>query len=238
MIRFEATAPCRAVEVTPVIDPGARAGSFRLRGKKPRRWIGAGMTAMLAVGATPTDGQEPPATRGAAVTVPAGSVLILSLGQELSTRVSRVGDGFEAVVREAVRVSGRVAIPAGARVAGLVTAVQTGSDELSEVLKIAVSTLSIGGVDYSITATVSRVDPRPETSADSTRPIAKGGAATPAGATPGRVIGGSTGSTLIDAAVGAAAGTAVILGSRIQLTVLPAGSELEITLEKPLFVNP
>ena len=60
------------------------------------------------------------------VGVPAGTDVVVRLEEALSTRAARREDRFEATVLDPVRVSGAVAIPAGARVRGVVLDAQPG----------------------------------------------------------------------------------------------------------------
>jgi ribosomal protein L29 len=56
--------------------------------------------------------------------VPAGTEVVVRLEDALSTRTARREDRFEATVLEPVRLSGAVAVPAGARVRGVVVDAQ------------------------------------------------------------------------------------------------------------------
>ena len=167
--------------------------------------------------------------------VPAGSVIRLRLGDELDTQSTDVGQEFHAIVAEPLEVGGRVAIPSGARVDGLVTAVQARTENLAGVVKLAVRSITIAGAEVPITAAVSRVAvSRVRTAEDGP---AEAGVTAAQGATPGRVIPGPGASSIVGEAVGGAAGTAIVLSNRDEVTVLRVGSDFEITLGEALYVR-
>lgn len=172
-----------------------------------------------------------------ALVVPTGSTISLTLDQRLGTDESEAGDRFSATVSQQVRVADEVAIPAGSRLDGTVTAVQQQTDERPGVIKLAVESMTIGTRTYAISGEVSDVTPEVESSQSTGEAAAKVGVTTAAGAILGRVIGGNSTGTIIGAAVGAAAGTAIVLTTDDAEAVLPAGSPMQITLDAPLTVE-
>lgn len=62
------------------------------------------------------------------VSVPAGTVLSLSLATALTSKTAKVGDPISALITSDVIVDGRTAIATGTTVAGEVAAVESGSD--------------------------------------------------------------------------------------------------------------
>ncbi|MDP2480046.1 MAG: hypothetical protein Q8W51_07870 [Candidatus Palauibacterales bacterium] len=168
------------------------------------------------------------------VTVPAGTTLDLTLDQQLDTKQTEKGDGFSATVASPVAVGGRVAIPAGAEVYGVVTAVQkSGGAGQAAVLKVDFQRLQSSGRTYPIQATLTKANPRKESRTSAGQAAAEVGAGTAAGAILGRIIGGNKTGTFIGAAVGAATGTAIVLGTQDVDAVLPEGSHVEIRLDSP-----
>lgn len=171
--------------------------------------------------------------------VPAGSVVSVRLGQQLSTSANEEGDPFTATTTQPLLDdAGRVAIPAGAVVRGRVLGVDgADADGETSMLVLGFESIATGGRTYDFSGTV--VDARPERrKPTATRgTAAKVGAGAAAGAILGQIIGKDTESTLIGAAAGAAAGTAIALGTRDVEAVLPEGSAMAIRLDTPLRVS-
>jgi len=171
------------------------------------------------------------------VSVPAGTVLHLTLDRELGTRENQQGDAFTATVASPVSAEGRVAIPQGATVHGEVTAVQkSGGAGQTAVLKVDFKDLQADGRTYPLQATLTKANPEKKSRTSAGQAAGEIGAGTAAGAILGRIIGGNKTGTFIGAAVGAAAGTAIVLGTQDVDAVLPAGSAMEIRLDAPIRV--
>jgi len=171
------------------------------------------------------------------VSVPAGTVLHLTLDQELGTRENEKGDTFTATVASPVSAEGRVVVPQGATVHGEVTAVQkSGGAGQEAVLKVDFKDLRAGGRTYPLQATLTKANPEKKSRTSAGQAAAEIGAGTAAGAILGRIVGGNKTGTFVGAAVGAAAGTAIVLGTQDVDAVLPAGSAMEIRLDAPIRV--
>jgi hypothetical protein len=171
------------------------------------------------------------------VSVPAGTTLDLTLDQQLDTQQNEKGDDFSATVASPVAVGDRVAIPAGARVHGTVTAVQkSGGAGQTAVLKVDFQRLESRGRTVPIQATLTKAHPEKKSRTSTGQAAAEVGAGTAAGAILGRIIGGNKTGTFIGAAVGAAAGTAIVLGTQDVDAVLPKGSHIELRLDAPVQV--
>lgn len=159
--------------------------------------------------------------------VPAGTQLPLALTEGISSKSAKVGDTVRAGLTSDVRVSDRVAIPAGTTVAGTVTTVVSGSDKIGGVPKLVLhfDRLELpGGRDVPINGEIIQSG-KSDTGGDTAKIV--GGTAAGAiighqvkGGDKGKVIGG-----LIGGAIGAVA--AHETGTEAKLA---AGSPLTISL--------
>ena len=176
----------------------------------------------------------PPDDRDDAPFIPAGTLIDLTLDEELSTESSSTGDRFTATVERPITVDDYLMIEAGTKVAGLVTAVQKPDGDRPGVIKLDVVSVELPGGVVPLEAEVQSVETEIEKGSSTAEDAARIGVTTAAGAILGRVIGGSTESTVIGAAVGAAAGTAIVLTSGDDRAVLARGSTMTIRLLEPL----
>jgi type IV secretion system protein VirB10 len=182
-----------------------------------------------------------------------GTLLRIRLESTISTRTSRQGDVFTAIVIEPVYLPGSsiVAVPAGAKIAGSVTRVlRPGRVKGTAELHLRYDRLTMpGGTDFTMSATtagvgdakVGKVDPNEGTingNTSKTRDgVAIGGSAA-GGAVIGGVVGGPPGAA-VGAVIGAAVGTGGVLITRGKDVDLPSGTSLQIKLIQPLnVVNP
>lgn len=191
--------------------------------------------------APPTSAPVPRARapRTVMMTVPIGTVLSVSLDQELSTQDNRAGDTFTTTLREPfVDPSGTVLLPAGAIVQGRVTAAQQSTRVgRTAVLKLAFDSISFAGRSYPLSATVMEANPERRSRSSTTETAGKIAAGAAAGALLGRILGKDTKSTVAGAAMGAAAGTAIALGTQDVDAVLPKDSPMVIRLDRPVAVE-
>jgi hypothetical protein len=172
------------------------------------------------------------------LTVAGGTSVLVSLDQELSTKTSQVGDLFTTTLTAAVVVGNRVAIPAGARIRGHVTAVQkSGGSGEAAVLKLAFDEVTVDGDTYPVSMSVAEANPTMEGRDGTAEKVGKIGVGAAAGAILGRVIGGNKTGTIVGGAIGAAAGTAIVLGSEDSDAILAEGSAMTLTLDAPLTIR-
>jgi hypothetical protein len=169
--------------------------------------------------------------------VPAGTELRLALETELGTAQSETGDRFEATVVQPVLRDDHTAIPAGATVSGLVTAVQQASEDKPAVLKIDFDQIETYGEPVRLRASLTRAEVEHGPDASAAEDRARVGVGTPAGAVVGRILHGNTTSTLVEPAVGAATGTAIVLSDASGEAVLREGAELRILLTDALRID-
>ncbi len=196
---------------------------------------------------------QPPPPNDGSVTVADGTVLRIRLENTISTRTSRQGDVFTAIVTEPVYLPGSstVAVPAGAKISGSVTRVlRPGRVKGTAELHLRYDRLTMpGGADFTMSATtagvgdpkVGKVDPGEGTmkgNTSKTRDGATIGGSAAGGAVIGGVVGGPAGAA-VGAAIGAAVGTGGVLITRGKDIDLPSGTGLQIKLIQPLnVVNP
>jgi len=208
--------------------------------------------ARLAPGNAPPP-PPPPVSPDGSVTVTDGTILRIRLENTISTRTSRQGDAFTAVVTEPVYLpdSSTVAVPAGAKISGSVTRVlRPGRVKGTAELHLRYDRLTMpGGTDFTMSATtaglgdpkVGKVDPSEGTMKGNTSKARDGatiGGSAAGGAVIGAVVGGPPGAA-VGAAIGAAVGTGGVLITRGKDIDLPSGTGLQIKLIQPLnVVNP
>lgn len=166
--------------------------------------------------------------------VPASSVIGLQVQSSVSSERARVEDRIEARVTRDVMAGNSVAIPAGARVLGTVTAVERGGKIKERArLDVRFHTLVLAdGTELPMrTETISRFGESP--TGDSARKI--GGAAV-GGAILGAIMGGGKGA-MIGGATGAAGGTAVVMAGDRNAATLAAGTILSVRLTNPVSIE-
>ena len=172
------------------------------------------------------------------VGVSAGTRLVVTLNQDLSTKTNQVGDMWSGTVTQPITEGRRVIIPAGARVVGEVTAVQEskGSGQAA-ILKLSVDELSVDGQTYAMVGSIVEANPTTKGRRSTGEKAATIGGGAALGGIIGRVVGGNAAGTVIGAAVGAAAGTAITLGTEDVDAVLAQGSEMTVQVDEEFDVR-
>jgi hypothetical protein len=174
-----------------------------------------------------------PARAPETITVPSGKVLTVRLADEVGSKVSQPGQSFGGSLAKAVDVNGEVAIPAGAKVEGVVVdAKPLGRFAGGALLQLKLNSITVSG------------DQLPVQTAAFTQTIkGKGkrtGVMAGGGAGLGALIGGLTGGgkgAAIGAAAGAGAGTAGAAFTGNKEIVLPAETAVSFTLSAPLKIR-
>lgn len=169
------------------------------------------------------------------ITIPAGTVLPLTLRTSLSSDKSNVEDPVRATLRNAVSVRGAQALPAGTLVTGHVTNAKEsarvkGRAELAFRFTRLDPPGDAGAVKIA-TGTVSRVAPGTKK-----RDAATIGGGAVGGAIVGGILGGGDGAAK-GAAIGGAGGTGVVLATRGKEVRLAAGTPISIRLTQALTVR-
>src|SRR2546425_4566169 len=92
------------------------------------------------------------------MTLPAGTVITVRLGNAVGSKLSNSGDQFNASVATPVEADGKVVVPSGAEASGkVVQAVPRGRFKGGAVLRLALNSLTVNGGAYDVqTSSVSR----------------------------------------------------------------------------------
>ena len=166
--------------------------------------------------------------------VAADSVIGLEIETALTSERARVEDPVVARVTRDVKVGNRVAIPAGARADGEVTAVERGG-RLKDRARLGVRFTSI------VLADGTRVPIQTETiyregSSPTNESAAKIGGGAIGGAILGGILGGGKGAA-IGSIVGAGAGTGVVVAGGRNAATLPSGTPVTVRVNEPVTVT-
>jgi peptidoglycan hydrolase-like protein with peptidoglycan-binding domain len=180
-----------------------------------------------------------------ALIIPDGTVLALRMETALSSETSKVGDPFTATVTQDVTVNNRVAIAAGSKVEGHVTAVEA-ARRMSKSGTIAVDfdrLRLLDGSTYRIYGELTSLDPEQRKKIEEESRISGGstrnrsivfiGGGAGVGAVIGVLSGGGKGAA-IGTGVGAAIGTAAVLLSKGQEAEVRPGTEIGLQLVERL----
>jgi hypothetical protein len=168
------------------------------------------------------------------VTVPAGTVLPVTLETSVGSDISRVEQPVHGALRRAVTIGGVEVLPAGTAISGHVTAARRpGKVKGRGMVAMRFNQLDTPGEGTTriSTATVSRV--APATKEKDTLEIIAPAAG---GAVVGRVLGGKGGAAK-GAVIGGAAGTGYVLSTRGKDVRVGRGASLAVRLTAPVTVR-
>jgi hypothetical protein len=169
------------------------------------------------------------------VTIPAGTLLSITLDTPVGSDTSRVEQPVAAHLSRAVSLHGQTVVPSGSRISGVVTdATRSGKVKGRAHVAVRFNSIAPGGSDerYTIrTAAIARTAP-----ATKKKDAAEIAAPAAGGAIIGALVGGKKGA-LVGTAVGGGAGTAVVLSTRGQEVHLAKGAHLTLKLAAPLTVR-
>lgn len=161
--------------------------------------------------------------------VPSGTEIDVRLTQPLSSETATVEQRFEATTAVDILQDDRVLIPAGSRVRGVVSSVDSASrTDRRGSMTLAFDQITVNGRNYEMRGTLTQV-----LEADKDNEVAKIGGGGAIGAIIGGIIGGVKGA-IIGAVIGAGGTVAATEGSDVKLD---AGTILRIRLEDPLRVR-
>ena len=164
-------------------------------------------------------------------TVPSGTLLVVRLSADVSSATAHVEDRVQGFLDQDLAADGRVVAPRGAKVYGIVSAVDDGSKMKGQ------ATISVTLTDMHVGDRVLSIKTKPVSAAGGkgtgTKKIV-GGAAV--GAAIGAIAGGGEGAA-IGAAVGAGAGGVATAASSVKPALIAAQSAQAFTLAAPLQVE-
>jgi hypothetical protein len=180
-------------------------------------------------GGTPSD-TSTTTTTASPGTVPAGTELDVRLSQRLSSDTAQVEDRFEATTLVDLRQNGRVVIPAGSVVRGVVTDVDdAGRVERKGKLSLSFDQIRISGRVYPIRGTVTQALEAGGYKED----VEKIGAGAAVGAIIGGIIGGVKGA-ITGILIGGGGVVAATEGEDVEL---PSGTVLRMRLDQAFTVR-
>jgi hypothetical protein len=167
------------------------------------------------------------------VTIPAGTSLPLTLITAVASDTSRVEDPISAELTNPITIDGREALPAGAKVTGVVAGADgSGRVKGRALVALRFTSVSAGGKRYDMnTEPFSR-----RASATKGEDATKIGVGAGAGAAIGAILGGKKGAAE-GAAVGGGAGTGVVLATKGDEVRLGSGADVTTRLTAPLTVR-
>lgn len=196
-----------------------------MRNDYRQRWIGLFLALACLVGLTPAAHAE--------VNVPAGSAIVVTLDQSVSSKDARTGQKLDGTIAQDVVINGKVAVPKGSRAQLSVADVQE-SGRLSTPAKLwlKIDSIEVKGHTY---RTATRWSGQTGENHNQRNVVAVGGG-TGVGALIGGLAGGGKGA-LIGAAVGAGAGTAGAAATGKKDITFPAETKLRFVTTKPVSVS-
>ena len=164
------------------------------------------------------------------IEIPSGTELDVRLQNPLNSGTAQVEDRFEATTLSDVLVDGRVAIPAGAVMRGVVTAVEPGT-RTNRTAKMTVSfdQVTINQRSYPMRATVTEAIKGDGIKGEATR----AGAGAAVGGIIGAVLGGAKGA-LLGVLIGGGGTIAATEGKEVEL---PQGTVLRVRVDSPLTIQ-
>jgi len=178
-----------------------------------------------------------PAPAPAPMIVASGTVLATAIDAEVNSKVNKAGETVTTTVKSDITdASGRVLIPAGSKVALLISEIHESENKGDKTGKLTLTprTVEVHGQSYTVSGTAVALDrylkDRPTNAGD----VAKVGAGTAIGAVAGRVIGGNTKGAVIGGIIGGAIGTQRAIQTQDRDVVVPAGSRVQLTLSQEL----
>jgi hypothetical protein len=176
--------------------------------------------------------EPPPRATFREVTLPADTKVGIRLASDVSSEASRVEDAVEGEIVDDIVVDDAVVVPAGSRVRGAVLRAEpSGKVKGRASLALRFTQLVLDGATYPISAEFART--APSAAASDAKKI---GVPAIGGAVIGGIIGGKKGAA-IGAAAGGGAGAAVVLTTPGEPVRLASGTQLSLSLGRPVDVR-
>ena len=163
--------------------------------------------------------------------IPVGTEVDVRLQNSLNSGTAQVEDRFEGTTVADVNVDGRVAIPSGSVVRGVVTAVEPGTrTNRTSKMTVSFDQVTVNGRSYPIRGTVTQAIEGEGIRGEAGRTAAGAGV----GAIIGGILGGFKGA-LAGILIGGGGTIAATEGKEVEL---PQGSILRVRLDSPIQIDP
>jgi hypothetical protein len=166
------------------------------------------------------------------VTIPAGTVLTVTMIDSVGTDTNKVGDTFVASVAEPVVVNGKTALAKGTKVQGRIEAL----DEPGRVKGKAAISLVLTQVNTEAPRAIATHPFSAEADAGTKKDALKVGGGAALGALVGAIAGGKKGAA-VGAAVGGGAGTAAVLGTKGNQIKIDSETKVNFVLKNDVDVE-
>jgi hypothetical protein len=166
-----------------------------------------------------------------ALEIPVGTEVDVRLQNSLNSGTAQVEDRFEGTTVADLGINGRVAIPAGSGVRGVVTAVEPGTrTNRTSKMTVSFDQVTVNGRSYPIRGTVTQAIEGEGIRGEAGRTAAGAGV----GAIIGGILGGFKGA-LAGVLIGGGGTIAATEGKEVEL---PQGSILRVRLDSPVQIDP
>ncbi len=176
----------------------------------------------------PAPTPAPVAAEKPGMTVPSGTPLKIAVTTALTSETAQAGDSWTGTIKDPVVSGTSVPIPAGARVNGVVRAVEPAERGSRAFLVLAVRSVEIDGTTFEVSAGADSIIAG-GTRARNVGAVAGGAAA---GALLGKAIGGSNKGALIGGLIGGAAATGAVAKSKGYQATVKEGTEITFTVNR------
>lgn len=176
--------------------------------------------------------QSPAPAPNPGITVPAGTVLTVTVNTPISSETAQVGDAWSGVVKNNVVVGEKTVIPSGSTVSGTVSAVKSAAKGDRALLDLAIGSMTVEGANYAANATTTAIE------AGSTRARNLGAIAGTAGA--GALLGGAVGGkkgAVIGGLIGGVGASGAVAKSKGYQVVLKEGTELTFSTSESVSIK-
>jgi hypothetical protein len=216
-----------------------------VRSSRLRSWALLSALGLSVAGCTTAESRDAPggekeATRAPArPTVPTGTSMTFRVDETISTQRSHRGDRFTGTLTADVAgVEGDVVLPAGTKARWVVNqAISDGGLGGGSVLAVRLEAIRLNDAwvlaEGALTATDLQLDESDSTAGTA----AKIGVGAAAGAIVGQLLGKDTQRAVTGVATGPALGTVVALSTRRGAATIPAGSRIEVRLDRSLILD-